>query len=311
LAGKKDYTLGKILPLGGMESQDLNGLYNLRFIDVPYGKLVGFNTGKQFIPRSIPVAGPARSFCMPGIYRERNKMRKHHFRFTLILILSAFVLGACGSSASNATPTSTPLSVEAISTAAVQTAFARLTLEAPTITPTPAFTNTPNVTATPTLKATATKPAPTPAGCANMKFISDVTIPDGTQMPAGQTFTKTWKVQNTGTCNWTTSFKLVFSYGDAMGGQTVSLASTVAPGQNVDISVAMKVPNKTGKLTGVWALEDDKSQPFGPLLTVVINIGTVSPTPTGSLTTTPTLEATAEASSTPTEETTPTLTPTP
>jgi hypothetical protein len=237
-------------------------------------------------------------------------MRKHHFSITLILILSAFVLGACGPSASNATPTSTPLSVEAISTAAVQTAFAQLTLEAPTITPTPAFTNTPNVTATPTPKVTATKPAPTPAGCANMKFISDVTIPDGTTMSVNTSFTKTWRVQNTGTCNWTTSFKLVFSYGEAMGGQTVFLASTVAPGQNVDISVALKVPNKTGKLTGVWALEDDKSQPFGPLLTVVINVGTVSPTPTGS-TTTPTSESTAEASSTPTEETTPTLTPTP
>ena len=93
-----------------------------------------------------------------------------------------------------------------------------------------------------------------------MKFISDVTIPDGTQMPVGTAFTKTWRVQNSGTCNWTTSFKLVFSYGEQMGGQTVSLASTVAPGQNVDISVDLKVPNKTGKLEGIWSLVDDKGQ---------------------------------------------------
>jgi hypothetical protein len=238
-------------------------------------------------------------------------MHKHSIGIALILILSALVLAACGPSASQETPTSTPLSVEAISTAAVQTAFAQLTLEAPTITPTPTFTNTPDVTATPTLNATATKPAPTPAGCANMKFISDPTIPDGTQMPVGQAFTKTWRVQNTGTCDWTTSFKLVFSYGEAMGGQAVNMAGTVATGQNVDISVAMKVPNKTGKLTGVWSMMDDKNQPFGPLLTVVINVGTVSPTPTGGITETPTSESTAAASVTPAEAITPTETSTP
>jgi hypothetical protein len=90
-----------------------------------------------------------------------------------------------------------------------------------------------------------------------------------------------------------------------MGGQAVNMASTVATGQTVDVSVNMKVPNKTGKLTGVWSMVDDKNQPFGPLLTVVINIGTVSPTPTGSLTGTPTLESTANASVTPTETNTP------
>jgi hypothetical protein len=232
-------------------------------------------------------------------------MHKHSIWIALILILSVLVLGACGSSASQATPTSTPLSVEAVSTAAVQTAFAQLTLVAPTITPTPTITNTPETTATPTLEATATKPSPTPTGCANLKFITDVTIPDGTQMPVGQAFTKTWRIQNTGTCEWTTSFKLVFSYGEAMGGQAVNMASTVDTGQTVDVSVNMKVPNKTGKLTGVWSMVDDKNQPFGPLLTVVINIGTVSPTPTGSLTGTPTLETTANASLTPTETNTP------
>jgi Ig-like domain from next to BRCA1 gene len=216
-------------------------------------------------------------------------MKEHYFKIVSIVIVSAFVLAACGSSASQATPTPTPLSVEAISTFAVQTAFAQLTLEAPTITPTPAFTNTPNVTATPALqKPTATKPAPTAASCSNMKFVSDVTIPDGTQMPVNQTFTKTWRVQNSGTCTWTTSYKLVFSYGEAMSGQTVALASAVPTGQTMDISVNLKVPNKTGKLTGVWTLEDDKGQPFGPTLTVVINVGAVTPTATGGATVAPT-----------------------
>jgi Ig-like domain from next to BRCA1 gene len=234
-------------------------------------------------------------------------MKKRFFRIALIAIMGAFVLGACGSSTSKATPTPTR-SVEEISTSAVSTAFAQLTLEAPTITPTPSMTNTPNVTATPTLqKSTATKPAPTAATCSNMKFVSDVTIPDGTQLPVNQTFTKTWRVQNIGTCTWTTSYKLVFSYGESMSGQTVAFPSAVATGQTVDISVNLKVPNKTGKLVGVWTLEDDKGQPFGPTLTVVINVGAVTPTATGSTTLAPTETLTSAATETPTE--TPTSTP--
>ncbi len=239
-------------------------------------------------------------------------MQKRTFLTSLIMILGAFILGACGGS--NATPTPTPVNVEAIQTAAVQSFIAQLTEQAPTITPTPAFTDTPKVTATPTVPlATSTKPVPTSTGCANFLFVSDVTIPDGTQMPVGQAFTKTWRVQNTGTCTWTTNFKLAFSYGDAMGGQSVPFASAVPTGQTVDVSVNLTVPNKTGKLTGVWVLLDDKGQHFGTLLTVVINIGAVSPTPTGSITVTPTSTNTPNSTSTdtPVPSKTPTETPVP
>ena len=129
-------------------------------------------------------------------------------------------------------------------------------------------------------------------------------------MPAGQAFTKTWKVQNSGTCAWTTSFKLTFSYGEAMGGQTVSLPASVAIGDKVNISVDLTVPNKTGKLTGVWVLVDDKGQHFGPILTVVINVGAVSPTPTGSATAGATETNTPKPSKTPSETPVPSETPT-
>ena len=160
-----------------------------------------------------------------------------------------------------------------------------------------------------------------------MSFVSDVTIPDGTLLPVGQEFTKTWRVQNSGTCQWTTGFKLIFGWGEAMGGQTVTMPAVVATGQQIDLSVKLKVPNKSGNnLTGYWRLEDDKNQPFGKALTVVISIGTVSPTPTGSATATPTQtftpggstptftntpENTMTPSNTPVPSETPTGTPTP
>lgn len=209
-------------------------------------------------------------------------------KIVMIVAIGALLLSACGFSGGNATPTST-LSIDEISTSVAQTVIAQITQQAPTITLTPVFTDTPAFTATlATPLPTNTKARPTSASCANMTFVSDVTIPDGTLLPVGQEFTKTWKVQNSGTCQWTTSFRLIFSYGEAMGGQALAMPAAVATGQQIDLSVKMKVPNKSGKLTGVWTLVDDKSQPFGPLLTVVINVGVLSPTPTGSVTATPT-----------------------
>jgi hypothetical protein len=233
----------------------------------------------------------------------RGKMQKQKITIATLVAVGALILSACGSSAGKATATPT-LSIEALSTSVAQTVIAQITESAPSITPTPHFTDTLEFTQTPsTPRPTNTsllQPTNT-TGCNNLAFISDVTIPDGTTLAVGQDFTKTWRVQNSGVCQWTTSYKLIYSYGEVMGGKSVAISATVAPGQQIDLSVDLKVPNKSGKLTGVWTMVDDKNQPFGTLLTVVINVGTSSPTPTGTATMTP------ENTATPTE--TPTATP--
>ena len=218
-------------------------------------------------------------------------MKKHSLHLAMIMIIAALILSACGGAATaTPAPTNTPVDIGAISTAAVQTFIAQLTAQAPTITPTPLFTDTPLA---PT--ATVVTPSPTVQKCEDVAFVEDVTIPDDTQMAVNQHFTKTWRVQNTGSCTWITGFYLGYSYGEAMTTLTrIALPSAVAAGQTVDLSVNLTVPNKTGKLTGVWAIFDNKGINFGPVLTVVVNVGVPSATPTGSsATNTPTPTATA------------------
>jgi hypothetical protein len=97
-----------------------------------------------------------------------------------------------------------------------------------------------------------------------MQFITDVTIPDGTVMTPGQTFTKTWRLRNAGTCTWTTSYATVFSSGNSMNGPTTqALAGTVNPGQTVDISVNLTAPSAVGDYTGNWKLRDASGILFG------------------------------------------------
>ncbi len=209
-------------------------------------------------------------------------MNRTRLYVSTLVALGAILLSACGSPAPKITPTAT-LSIGEISTSVAQTVIAQITQQAPTITDTPTITNTPKFTPTAsTPLPTNTSAQPTPAGCANMTFVKDITIPDETQLTIGSQFTKTWEVKNSGTCQWTTGFKLAFAYGDPMSGTSVSMPAVVEVGQTVDISVNLKVPNKASKLTGVWKLFDDKNQPFGPYLTVVIIAGNATATPTGT-----------------------------
>jgi serine/threonine protein kinase len=142
-----------------------------------------------------------------------------------------------------------------------------------------------------------TTPAPTETpgntGCNdNAKFITDVTIPDNTPLDANTPFTKTWRVENTGTCEWQPEYTLRFVGGVQMSAPgSVSVQSFVSPGGQVDISVNMVAPAAPGTYTGEWRLANKDGALFGTNnhnLTVVIVVpATATPTPTATLTPTP------------------------
>ncbi len=153
-----------------------------------------------------------------------------------------------------------------------------------TLTATPFLTNTPFAIASLPLLATNTQSASVAVGCDNSVYISDVTIPDNTAVTPGQSMTKTWKVQNNGTCAWTATYKITFVAGNAMGGVATAIGQAVSPGQSVDISVAMVAPAAAGDASGTWRLTNDKAQAFGTPLTIVIKVGGTGGTATRTVT---------------------------
>ncbi len=213
--------------------------------------------------------------------------RVNHVRSTIASLAIVFLL-LCSACSFNNSATSTPtISVDAIYTAAFQTFTSQQATQFASTPP----TDTPAPTLFPTLPppatflpfGTATKVL---GGCDSSVFVSDVTIPDGTKMASGKAFVKTWGLLNNGTCPWTTSYQLAFSSGDAMGGNAVAMASQVPAGQQVQISVNLVAPAADGSYTGRWQMKNDKSQPFGNVVTVVITVGagstvTPGPSPTG------------------------------
>jgi len=119
-------------------------------------------------------------------------------------------------------------------------------------------------TAAPTLQPSATTTSqPAASACDAITFIADITVPDGTIFTPGQAFTKTWRLQNSGTCTWTTGYKLVFASGEQMNGPaSIPLPSVVNPGQTIDLSVALTAPAAPGLYRGSWMLENTSGVRF-------------------------------------------------
>lgn len=154
-------------------------------------------------------------------------------------------------------PQSTPDTFATLQVVVSQTMSA-MTQQAPTQTSVPATATPLPPTSTPLPTATAV------SYCDWVIFVRDVTIPDGTRFAPGETFTKTWRLKNRGTCTWTADYMLVFSSGDSMGSTTaVRLPGNVAPGQSVDVSVTLTAPSRRGDYLGYWMLRNPSGMLFG------------------------------------------------
>src|SRR5512142_417149 len=178
-------------------------------------------------------------------------MRKIPYTLAVVLCISALLAGCnlpfLANSQENAS----------VQTAAALTVQAQLATAAPataTFTPVPFPTVPPIATTQP--PANTQPPAATPtSNCDSAAFVSDVTIPDNTVVNAGDNYTKTWRLKNSGTCSWTPSYAVVFVSGQQMNGPAVqALTGNVNPGQTVDLTVNLTAPSTNGTFTGNWGL---------------------------------------------------------
>lgn len=127
--------------------------------------------------------------------------------------------------------------------------------------------------------------------CDRAAFVEDVTYPDDTEVAPGNTFVKTWRLKNSGSCTWTSNYSVVFISGNAMGATASSqlTSDSVAPGQMKDVSLSFKAPLEPGTYRGEWKLRNGADTVFGTgtdgdksfwVQIKVVVPGTPTPTPT-------------------------------
>lgn len=124
---------------------------------------------------------------------------------------------------------------------------------------------------------------PSVGACTNSSvFLTDVTVPDGAAISAGQTFNKIWRLSNNGTCAWSAGYQFVFSSGEAMTPNTVIAVPNTAPGATADLLVPMTAPTAAGTHTGSWRLRSSGGALFGTTVTVKITVPGAVSTPTNT-----------------------------
>lgn len=234
-------------------------------------------------------------------------------RFSSFLTLTcAVVLSGCsllpGSDATPALPDPTSIyqTISAQLTASAQPAKTGSLMPATTaVTPTLLLK-----TLTPQADISSTTIPPSPAPPCDQASAGrpsiDISVPDGTQFQPGQSFTKTWRLVNSGACSWTRDYAVVWFSGETLG-KIISLPFTkvIQPGQSVDVSVDFTAPQSPGIHQSNWMLRNTEGKLFGLgpassgpfwVRIEVLTVRTNTSTPLPTFTLTPTLAVAARGS---------------
>ena len=215
-------------------------------------------------------------------------MNKRTFTASLVLVLSIL---ACNLPAGGAA-TQTPIVITTTPGLPTETLIPTQTL-IPTETPLPTFTLYPTSTPLPlpsptiifytatfsiptsgiptvtgTLPTATVNSAALANGCNNLAFIRDVNLPAGTVVGKEEEITKTWKVQNIGTCEWKFQYRLAFLSGDDLRASGDYIRKQVAVWDWSEVSISFTSPSKPGTYTSYWRMVDGDGKMFGTTLVV-------------------------------------------
>jgi len=181
----------------------------------------------------------------------------------IVVVALALVLSSCNfpfaQASDSALATSVAQTVEALESEVKQPV-----LTIPTLMPTLAL---PTVAAVATMTAV---PTDAPDPCLYAAMVSE-TIPDNTKYSAGATFTKSWTLKNTGTCDWNTDYRLSYKSGKQMAAvDYVKISAETDFGETIKISVDMTAPSTAGTYKGIWQMETNKGVKFGQVWVQIV-----------------------------------------
>lgn len=198
-------------------------------------------------------------------------MMNKYLKISIFIFALLVFLSACRASETEHTGKTSAM----VFTEVAQTVSFELTrIAEQTISPTepqePTTEATPTATSMDTGEQTQLAPTATSAGtsgdCYRASLVSDINYPDGSEVRLGESFTKTWRLMNAGSCSWTSNFKLIFVDGESMSA-TKSTPLTggieVAAGTLVNVSVTLKAPSAPGTYTAYFKIEAPDGQQFG------------------------------------------------
>jgi hypothetical protein len=105
--------------------------------------------------------------------------------------------------------------------------------------------------------------SPTPTCIDDLRFLEDVSIPDGTIVDPGAELDKRWQVQNSSSCNWDSGYSLRLITGSALGANSPQPLYPAVAGSEVTIRILYTAPRDSGIYRSAWQAHNPLGIPFG------------------------------------------------
>ncbi len=112
-----------------------------------------------------------------------------------------------------------------------------------------------------------------PSECTNnLKFVTDATVPDNSTFNQGEIIDKQWLIENSGTCNWDSNYRLRHTNGNALGAPEEIALYPARAGTQVTIRILFTAPFSVDFFVSEWqAVAPDGTQ-FGDPIYIKINV---------------------------------------
>jgi hypothetical protein len=170
------------------------------------------------------------------------------------------------------------LFASACSSLPAETPFIPPTQPAPLIEPTFIIQPTKQVIVQPSLIptieiASTLTPTRSPADCTNnLTFITDATVPDNSIYNQGEIIDKQWLIENSGTCNWDSNYRLRHTNGNVLGAPEEIALYPARAGTQVTIRIVFTAPLSADFYVSEWQAIAPDGTPFGDPIYVKVNI---------------------------------------
>ena len=103
-----------------------------------------------------------------------------------------------------------------------------------------------------------------PTLCYNsLRFIEDVNYPDGSVVRPGEKIEKLWQVENNGTCNWDSRYKMMLVEGDQLGAPAELSLYPARSGSQAELRVIFIAPRESRYYKSTWQAYGPDGQAFG------------------------------------------------
>jgi len=114
--------------------------------------------------------------------------------------------------------------------------------------------------------------SPTPQCQPQLRYLEDLTIPDGSLVQPGEVLDKRWAVENAGNCNWDAAYSLRLIAGPPLGAPERQPLYPARAGASAVIRILFTAPQESGAYRSAWQAFDPQEQPFGDPIFIEIRV---------------------------------------